>query len=780
MRRGILSLLFLHFYCLVNAQLSVSTTEMSNIFEMGQTMNFVVNPGYFSGTATYKIVFQEVSPDLAPVIASGSIELIANQTTNIPFTLNEANFVQCIVEFAGEKSIAGAAFSPCQIEPYEPMPADFQDFWSGKKAELDQIPMNPQLTFHSSTAYSETYLLELDAVDNRKVYGWISIPMGNGPFPALLSMPSAGNVANSIQPENVFAEQLNTIFVAISIHNGPLNSVAPGAYEHEDLTDPNGIYFRYAVQAGMRAIEYIHSRPDFDQENFGLHGISQGAGLATLLAGIDDRVDLLVLGTPALCEHNGLKYQRASGWPTFLAQSHWTGEGEDHQLGTLEAAKYYDAVYAASFYDKPVKIALSYQDEITRPATGFSLYNAFASEQKLLVHNLLYNHLIPNNFYTDRYDFIRTVWPTVTANPPNPMSNTTKSYFADAGADQSAATAQDITLSGHVFYNDIENTTWPVNWKILEAPGMVIIDNPSSRTTTASFSMPGIYKLQFNAHDRETRLSEEIFYQVSDIITIFISDALLPQSISFETLPNKLTIDPPFTLGASASSGLPVSYEIVSGPANVNGNTITLTGVDGEVIVAATQGGGSNYQAAEPVFRAFLVEKQDQTITFDPIPNKFTTDVPFNITAVATSNLPVTFTITSGPAQVNGDLIALNGIEGTVTVEASQWGDGDFYPAAIVSQSFEVSNISTNAEELSTSNYFNITPNPVKDFIIVDTDYNLLSANAHWSIYDATGKVVLSGSQLHQNQSISIIDLSSGTYFFKLEALASIHKFVKL
>ena len=61
------------------------------------------------------------------------------------------------------------------------------------------------------------------------------------------------------------------------------------------------------------------------------------------------------------------------------------------------------------------------------------------------------------------------------------------------------------------------------------------------------------------------------------------------QAISFPVIPNKLISDAPFQLEATASSGLDVSYEILSGPATVSGNTITLDGTPGGVVVRALQ-----------------------------------------------------------------------------------------------------------------------------------------------------------------------------------------------
>jgi hypothetical protein len=62
----------------------------------------------------------------------------------------------------------------------------------------------------------------------------------------------------------------------------------------------------------------------------------------------------------------------------------------------------------------------------------------------------------------------------------------------------------------------------------------------------------------------------------------------------------------PFNLNASASSGLPVSYSIVSGPASVSGGTVVANGV-GNVVVEASQGGDNNYNPANPVRQSFSI-----------------------------------------------------------------------------------------------------------------------------------------------------------------------------
>jgi len=87
------------------------------------------------------------------------------------------------------------------------------------------------------------------------------------------------------------------------------------------------------------------------------------------------------------------------------------------------------------------------------------------------------------------------------------------------------------------------------------------------------------------------------------------SDGRTRQAISFDELPTRTVGDPPFELHAAASSGLPVEYAIVSGPAVVDGNRIRLIGTSGLVLVRASQPGNITFAPALDAERAFAVEK---------------------------------------------------------------------------------------------------------------------------------------------------------------------------
>ncbi len=70
----------------------------------------------------------------------------------------------------------------------------------------------------------------------------------------------------------------------------------------------------------------------------------------------------------------------------------------------------------------------------------------------------------------------------------------------------------------------------------------------------------------------------------------------------------------------------------------------------------------------------------------------------------------------------------------------------------------------TEIKEVSQSNLFSVFPNPAQHIINVKADAKLLESV--YTIYDNTGKVVLSGKINSENTIIEIGNLSGGIYLF--------------
>ncbi len=86
------------------------------------------------------------------------------------------------------------------------------------------------------------------------------------------------------------------------------------------------------------------------------------------------------------------------------------------------------------------------------------------------------------------------------------------------------------------------------------------------------------------------------------------------QSITFGPLASQTYGALPFGLSATASSGLPVSFSVISGPASLSGNTLTITGA-GVVTIEADQSGNNQWLPAPPVQQTFSVSPAVLTVT---------------------------------------------------------------------------------------------------------------------------------------------------------------------
>ncbi|HXM64273.1 MAG TPA: Ig-like domain repeat protein [Terriglobales bacterium] len=162
------------------------------------------------------------------------------------------------------------------------------------------------------------------------------------------------------------------------------------------------------------------------------------------------------------------------------------------------------------------------------------------------------------------------------------------------------------------------------------------------------------------------------------------------QTIDFTPPPSPVPYNVgPITLMATASSGLPVTFSILSGPGTINGNILTVTGV-GTIVIAANQAGNADYSAAPQVTQSVVVIQASQTITFTPPPSPVIYGIaPISLMATASSGLPVTFSILSGPGTINGNIVTVTGL-GTIVIAANQGGNADYTAAPQVAQSIVV------------------------------------------------------------------------------------------
>ncbi|MEM6377813.1 MAG: LamG-like jellyroll fold domain-containing protein, partial [Bacteroidota bacterium] len=278
------------------------------------------------------------------------------------------------------------------------------------------------------------------------------------------------------------------------------------------------------------------------------------------------------------------------------------------------------------------------------------------------------------------------------------------------------------------------------------------VDNGSSDNCTFTLSLDrstfttadlGENAVTLTATDSEGNIS-------SLTARVTVTEARSSQMITFSVLPDVSYGIAPIALNATASSGLNVSYRLISGPAALSGNLLTITGT-GTVEVEANQPGNIDFGPADAITREFIVSKASLTAKAD------------NFTITSEETLPtLTF---SYAGFVNGEdetvldespIITSNAIVGQpgnypVTLSG---GSDDNYDFTLVNGTIAI----TKVLGLDDSDII-IYPNPVISEIRIES-----KSIQSMKILDMDGRILSSGS----GNSLDVSGLSSGTYIVQV------------
>ena len=300
-------------------------------------------------------------------------------------------FLRCTasVEVDGKEysSYATAGFSPQKIEPTTTLPSDFKAFWDKGKEDLSKVPVNPRLTLmpERCTDKVNVYHVQLDNVEG-KIYGILCTPKKEGKYPAILHVPGAG-----IRPYygDVSEAEEGFISFTIGIHGIPVNldqsvysDLMQGALKNYwtiNLDDKDNAYYKRVYLGCIRAVDFIESLSNFDGENLGVTGGSQGGALSIITASLDHRISYLAAFYPALSDLTGFLHERAGGWPQLFTDD-YTDKPEK-----IETSKYFDVVNFARFVKVPGWYSWGYNDNVCPPTSMYAAYNVIDTKKELHV-----------------------------------------------------------------------------------------------------------------------------------------------------------------------------------------------------------------------------------------------------------------------------------------------------------------------------------------------------------------------------------------------------------
>lgn len=287
---------------------------------------------------------------------------------------------------------AGALFSPEKLVPSRPRPADFDEFWAKQiECQRREVPFDPETVeiteVKSGKEGFRVYDVVIPALVN-EACGYLVVPEGAAAksLPAVMMFQGYGSV------EAVKEYHPGVLFFCINsigFRHGPRYREARSEflkgdgtpYQYRGWNDRESCFFRGQILRGLRALEWIRTRPEWNGRDLAVKGVSMGGNMSLQMAALDPKVTLCVPRDPALCDHAGIIDPRGShrsGWPWILANPRVlpdvTGYGPVDPV-VLAVSDYYDNVNFASRITCRVYLATGFGDDVCFSEGVLRAYN---------------------------------------------------------------------------------------------------------------------------------------------------------------------------------------------------------------------------------------------------------------------------------------------------------------------------------------------------------------------------------------------------------------------
>ena len=391
---GVLAVLFV--MSAEGAQLPITLTpyDASGIYDLGEKAGWTVSLTNKDKPAagSYRYILKKNG---LVELESGSIDLKSG-VDRIETELNEPGMLSLEITSSSsedDRATAGAAIAPTLLQPSEPRPADFDEFWASKIKMLQAIPADPILVPGDSEKTGVAYqTIKLKNIDGALVYGQIAQPEKPGKFPAMLILQWAGGpyplqkswvtdraaegwLALNIEPHDVPGDLPAAFYEALPTMIKRYNTIG------DDNREKN--YFLRMYLGAYRAAEYLANHPNWNGRTLLVTGTSMGGQQSLAVAGLHPRISHLIVHVPAGADSNASVHGRFAGYPNW--------DMSDPKI--RETALYFDTVYFAGGIKIPSLVSMGFLDMVCPPAGIWTAFNQIAGPKEVVpLVNAAHNH----------------------------------------------------------------------------------------------------------------------------------------------------------------------------------------------------------------------------------------------------------------------------------------------------------------------------------------------------------------------------------------------------
>lgn len=281
------------------------------------------------------------------------------------------------------------------------LPADFAAYWESMLEELAALPIAAEVTHNPlrSDELATVYDVRLTSSGPYRIFGFLTVPQGDGPFPALVHTGGYGSVVHL----GSYEDRQRYVTFALR-HRGRRLADSPFAAAYPGLLttgieDASSYVYRGIVADCCRAVDYVLSHPAVATDKIAVIGDD----LALITAALRPQVDVLYT-TPGFFYDAATLAPKTGAYP--LEELNEFARTYPEQAAAMwNTLRYFDPIHFAPQVQAATVMVTGDERDFLSPSVLAPLAAAFAQPvtQRVTAHSSYKDGVAQATWLADRY-----------------------------------------------------------------------------------------------------------------------------------------------------------------------------------------------------------------------------------------------------------------------------------------------------------------------------------------------------------------------------------------
>ncbi|NMA85441.1 MAG: acetylxylan esterase [Epulopiscium sp.] len=270
---------------------------------------------------------------------------------------------------------------------------DFDEFWEKTLEETRSVPLNVEMELYDyPSPYVQVYSVTYNGFDETRIHGWFIKPtfVKQDKLPCIIQYH--GFKGNRGLPQSFMHWiTMGTAVFSIDIRDqtgwtGNAAKYSCGSTQSavcKGILNKEEYYFRAVYMDCVKAIDFVCTQEEIDQEKIIIHGGSQGGALGMAVCALDDRPSLAMVDVPS---NSNITKRVEQGAGSFSAVTDYLKIFPQNTDQVLDTLSYFDTMNMADRIKCKVFASVGLKDLICPAQLYFATYNRIPGEKEIHIY----------------------------------------------------------------------------------------------------------------------------------------------------------------------------------------------------------------------------------------------------------------------------------------------------------------------------------------------------------------------------------------------------------